>query len=265
MIINAFPGSQKLGTGMMLCYFDYTGGSALTGTGDNQMLKLTSSGTLNLYTDMFVDLFLVGGGGSGGSSNWHDDIMVAGGGGGGGYTVTQRNVSLPAGAYTVTIGAGGNAGGDNKDGGTTQLTDGDSITFSAQGGKKAVFGDQPTGGDGGSGGASGSVEEVYYVAAGPYSGGTNGADGSGTDKGQGQGTTTKAFGEASGAAYAAGGNSGKIGESTTGSAGAANTGNGGAGGSLVMNSLGENQVEFVGGGGGNGGSGILILRVAREV
>ena len=220
--------------------FTYTGEYALVGDDDTPIsdfpgwkdgwkLRLLTSGTLTI-TQMYgfggtVDAFLVGGGAS---SNGDD-------GGGGGYTKTETGIALLTGTeYPVVIGGTG---------GTTSAFD-----LSASGG---------SGKNGGSGGGAGA--EDGYDSGG--SGGSDGSNGGNTYKGgtggTGQGTTTREFAEEGGTLYSGGG-AGKGGTRGSGTAGAG--GGGGVSGSGTANTGGGG-----GGDGGIGGSGIVILRNAREV
>lgn len=178
-----------------------------------------------------VDVFLVGGGGGRGydwsSSNEGSEtdptvyhVRYSGGYGGSGYTATYLNVTTtPLSSINVVVGEGG-----------TMATNGGSSSFgnlSVSGGNCGssagvlVAGSGGKGGSGGGGGAA-STYEIYKgtntVASSNYgtngtggingSNGTIGKDGYGSEVssgGQGQGTTTRAFGESSGALYAQGG------------------------------------------------------------
>lgn len=224
--------------------YTYTGSAQLINDGNyNWRLKLLTSGQLtfsNLGSGAsLVDVFLVGGGAGGRAGT---------GGGGGGYTKT---VSLPltqGTAYSIAIGAGGPANAATA-GGTTSA-----FNHSAAGGAA------PPGYDGGNGGSGGGG----FGAA----GGSDGSNGSTVNGfgGNGQGSTTREFGESSGTLYAGGG-----GGATTGSApgGAGGGGRGGWGSSPDRRPF-SGTVNTGGGGGGNydgaggaGGSGIVILRNAR--
>ena len=245
----------------------YTGDYEVLGAGDgNWRIKFKSSGTL-VFTYLpvaFIDVFLVGGGGSGGASAYS-------GGGGSGYTLTQTQVAVAENTpYAITIGVGGqevtrNALGNR--GGTTQA-----FGYSAEGGYGGGYADYSTNtGGGGNGGSGGSEGE-----AGRYSGtgGTDGGNGSfihrveafpAARRGQGQGTTTREFGEPTGDLYAGGGG----GNFTPGGAGG-----GGSGGDSTSESNGTPGTPNTGGGGGGGGaavgfhsgaggSGIVVIRNSR--
>jgi hypothetical protein len=248
---------------------------ANTGTYTGYAYKtFTASGTLTVTTAGFADVVACGGGGSAAAA-------VGNGGGAGG--VLTGTIYLPAGSYTVTIGAGGAASAQGRgtpsglfgtnlsiiglaggSGNTTPAAD--KSGGSGAGGTYAAspytaglgqLGQGNNGGVGtsGAGGGGGGAAAVGAAAV----GGAGGAGGNGT-------TTTIAGTTPSGAyvagSYALGGGGGGSGSSTdanggsggggngsfnNGTAGAANTGGGGGG---AYNS-----------GAGAGGSGILIVRV----
>lgn len=224
--------------------FTYTGDYEIVDDEDNPItvssgnwkIRFLTSGTLTFSdlngADGGIDVFLVGGGGASGND--------LGGGGGGGYTNTAKGVSVVAGTeYSIVVGAGGSVsttkGGTGAGGGVTSAFD-----VMAKGGSGGKGYTNCSGGNGGSGGSAG-------VDA---SGGTDGGDGktkgSLGSAGKGQGSTTREFGLSDGTLYSSGG-------SGTGAAsGVANTGDGGSNGR--SNSA-----------GGSGGSGIVIIRNAREV
>ena len=245
--------------------FTYTGSSKIVNDNDqaisdfpnykgNWKIKFLTSGTFkvtNMYGwDGRIDLFLVGGGGGGGKVYDSSRQEYEGGGGGGGYTATKKliNVSLNTG-YKITIGSGGAI---DTNGGNTSA-----FGYDAAGGKKAT----KIGGDGGSGGGNSG----YQKGGNGGSDGSDGATQGDNPGGNGQGTTTREFGESSGNLYAGGGGGGanqKVGGWVAGKGGdgggadatksaVANTG-GGGGGSSIYGEL-----------GGAGGSGIVIIRNAR--
>lgn len=199
-----------------------------------------------------LDAFLVGGGGSGGhcgsSSTWY------GGGGGGGYTLTLLNQDVSnLSEFPVIIGSGG--AGYSVSGGATSF-----LGHTVNGGSAGTSTGNPVGnGNGGSGG--GGVGQP---------GGKGGSDGSGgstgtvSGGGTGQGTTTREFGEPSGALYSGGGGGGRSG-----------LGGDGGGGSAGIGGTSGNPATFYGGGGGgasgasgfssNGASGFKGCVVVRWV
>lgn len=224
-------------------------------------IKFTTSGTFIPSKKVVIDSFLVSGGGGGRNGIAKSD---AGGGGAGGYTGIWANVTLAANQnYTITIGAGGAA--DGGTGGITSIA-GPGITTMSKTGGVPNGSNFYYGGNGGSGGGG------YSAGV----GGSDGSNGGGTYGGAGQGTTTKEFGEPSGALYAGGGGcggyggtgiaggsggGGKGGDATysyaqnEGVAGTANTGGGGGGGSA-----GSTTAKA----GGAGGSGICVIRNTRS-
>jgi len=199
----------------------------------------------------------VAGGGGGAQDN-------AGGGGAGGYRT--GSLSLVAGSYTATVGAGGGrttAAGSKNNGGNSVFS-----TITSTGG--GAGGGSATGGPANNGGSGGGC------------GGNVGAGGSGT-AGQGNSGatgTTAAGGGGAGSAGATNGNGGAgLSSTITGSStfyaggGAGNTGTGGTGGGGTNSGFAvaaNNGTDNKGGGGsayfgawggaGNGGSGIVILR-----
>lgn len=212
----------------------------------NWKIRFLTSGTFNI-TNMNafagkIDVFLVGGGGGGGSHGKYKN----GSGGGGGYTTTLRSISVEKGtSYSVTIGSGGAI---NSRGGTSSAFNG-----TAAGGYGCPS--EKTGGAGGSGGGA-------WQCAGGSDGGNGGSGENPKVGGNGQGTTTREFGESTGKLYAGGGGGGQSG------------GNGIAGGAGGGARGGYSALDNTGGGGGGqnysyanyggaGGSGIVVIRNAR--
>ena len=260
--------------------YNYSGSSEYIDDGDgNWRVKFLTSGTLTLKEDTKVDLFAVGGGGNGGTgtatnSSSGNEVTYGGGGGGGGggYTTTVKGTTLPAGTYTVTVGAAtGKSSITNEDATITYCT--------ANGGKSGSAGsaDDQKGGNGGSGGGAGDIGSND-----PGKGGSNGSNGYSTSNctgGTGQGTTTREFGEATGDLYAGGGGAGGAHTTTSNSTisyengaagGAGGGGNGGSNGKLAT--AGGANTGGGGGGGagitsyttrGAGGTGIVIIRNMR--
>lgn len=202
--------------------YTYTGSHQLIDDGNyNWRIKLKTSGTLR-FTDLGngangINVFCVGGGGGGGYNY--------GGGGGGGYTKTSAKTVTANTNYAVVVGAGGAGTTDNNtDGGRGGTSSAFGVSADGGVGGGSYHGSNyRNGGAGGSGGGGGSSGTSG-------AGGTNGSNGGGASGaafngsgGQGQGTTTKEFGESTGTLYASGGAGGN------GSTGSANTGNGGGG------------------------------------
>jgi hypothetical protein len=215
------------GGGGGLPQFTYTGTYTLIDDGNkNWRIKFLTSGTFTPLQNITVDVFRVGGGGSGAyySSNRA--------GGGSGYTNTSQSIVLLKNTqYLIEIGSGGT----NTDGGNTVA-----FGVSANGGKA---GGENKGGNGGSGGAASYSSTAVWAGG---TDGTNGQSGQNGIGGQGQGTTTREFGEASGFLYANGG-----GIPTNAIERSANTGDGGecSTGNAVT----------------AGASGIVVIRNHREV
>lgn len=169
-----------------------------------------------------------------GAANGIDVFLVGGGGKGSSYAWNNYNYG------------GGGGGGYTHTIKNLQITTGEefSIVVGAPENDTAAFGFLAargkngglSGGRGGSGGGGNG-----------QAGGEDGTGGLGRDGGSGQSVSTREFGEANGRLYAHGGNGASPTEN-----GAANTGNGG-GGSKYQG------LEY-----GNGGSGIVIIRNARE-
>ena len=221
-------------------------------------VALLTSGTLNVYKPIAVDIFLCGGGGGGGRGGYGGGL-----GGGGGYTKNLFNIILEKGTYAVTVGDGGAGGtdsGTSGDGGASSITGVDGA--SANGGYGVAAGGSGAGGNGGSGGGGGTSNNKG-------AGGSNGSGGAGGSTGQEMSTyayldstdTLYAGGggggtrSSTGAAGGAGGGANGGGSNNTGSSAAINTGGGGGGGG------GKDSSPYMAG--GNGGSGIIRIRTHR--
>lgn len=223
-------------------------------------IKFTTSGVFTPKKTVRIDVFLVGGGNGGRNSVKGQN---QGGGGAGGKTGTWMNITLLAGnGYTITIGGGGASNGGT--GGTTSISGSGISTMSKEGGTP-----HPTyfygGGSGGSGGGRCG-----------YPGGSDGANGQGTDAGTGQGSTTREFGLASGTLYSGAGGGGGF-NGNGGAGGAGGGGNGGWGSYSSTVNPGDPGTNGLGGGGGGaagnsshaasggvGGSGICVIRNKRS-
>lgn len=214
--------------------FTYTGDYEIVNDSDepvsaspnNWKIRFLTSGTLTFTKFKTSDKIDVFLVGGGGGG---PGATTSYGGGGGGYTQTGKNIapSINTG-YEIVVGAGG---AKSARGGTSSA-----FNLSAEGG---YAGSGNNGGAGGSGGAGKVAESIATDGA-------DGEKGSGTG-GKGQGTTTREFAEASGRLYASGG-AGLVSYGNKYPV-LANTGNGGhCGGTYVA-----------------GGSGIVIIRNAREV
>lgn len=271
-------------------------GGTITTSGGYRIHTFTSSSSFVVPSGLTlsnVEYLVVAGGGGGGSGNGAPSAS-GGGGGAGGYrsSVTgepsgggnsaESKLTLAAGSYTVTIGAGGTGRYDDS-GNLGSNTVFGSITSSGGGGGGCGSVYPPTsGGSGGGGdygaGSSGTAGQGYAGGAGrssPYFGGGGGGAGQtgrdyntnagrNGDGGYGvqssiNGTATWRAGGGGSGVYAGndtgvglggsggGGNGGKD-NGSGGSNGSANTGGGGGGG--------PRNVPF------SGGSGIVIVRYA---
>lgn len=216
--------------------FTYSGSYSTASDDTYWYIYCKSNGSLVMKCPKVVDVFAVGGGGG----------SYEQGGGGGGYTTTARGLNINAGVpYEMSIGDGGGVGAR---GGTTYALN---SVVTAEGGYAST---DNNGAQGGSGGGAGSVDWSVYV-----NGGSDGGDGANSQDhtgGKGQGTTTRAFGESTGALYAGGGS----GAGHGGSGGSATDG----GGAAAFNSASANTGGGAGGGGNSGGSGIVIIRGMKE-
>lgn len=263
MIVNA---GYRGKVGVKAPKFTYTGKYNIRKDG---VVELLTSGTIVFLAPKVIDLFMVGGGASGYIST---SAQASGfGGGGGGYTRTVRSIIVKANdSFEVAIGAGGVA--PNRPGGVTGFG-----AYTVNGGVYAGV----QGGKGGSGGGGGVSSNSDYGSGG--SDGNNGEVGypSSVTGGNGQGFTTREFGESFGKLYAGGGGGGRYmsaqsavisaggagGGGTGGwisgagsqaaAAGAANTGGGGGGGATVISTK---YIE-----GASGGSGIVCFRESVEL
>lgn len=208
------------------------------------------------------NVYLLGGGG-GGAGNQQFPM----GGGGSGYLTTLTNV--PAGTYSVTIGAGG--AGSNSNGATGGATIFGTLGTAA-GGQGA---NQANGGNGGSGGGSGSNQVPNTATYNGASGGVNGGNGGQAglnpgSAGTGSGVTLPWFLSVQAAATAAIGSMSEGGRLYGGGAGgatnASNTINGGSatgygGGGGGSGGVRNNGSSFTVSG-GNGAAGVIFITAA---
>lgn len=234
---------ENLSGGSGVPEFDTTSTYTVIDDGDdNWRIKFLTSGTFTPKKSCTIDVFLVGGGASGASGGKDEGLGSSGGGGGGGYTKTIPNVYIEANReYEIVIGAGGAA------------VSGKTNTTGNKGGTTSAFGYSITGGNppsnytyGGNGGSGGGAG--YY---GNNAGGTDGGNGKTSSRtpGQGQGTTTREFGESTGTLYSTGGGNGTNVSSVSVAYGEPNTGDGGNGST--------SNYSYA------GGSGIVVIRNAR--
>lgn len=135
---------------------------------ENEVIKVTASGTYSLTSDVQSgDLCLVGGGGSGGSAYGSRGMP----GGGGGYVTNSLNLPYEKiASLVISIGSGGSAPSgatsgnpllNGNDGGTTSITLADNSQLIASGGHGSV---QNTGGVGNGNGGN-IVSLVPYDAS----------------------------------------------------------------------------------------------------
>ena len=243
-------------------------GGTITTYGVYKVHVFTSSGTFTPDASAAVDYLVVGGGGAGSTNG--------GGGGAGGFRT--GTLTIGAGAYSITVGAGGTGGSYPSLG-----TNGGNSVFSSitsigggGGGLEGLNGAVGVaGGSGGGGGylnAAGGAGTSGQGNAGAAStqgsdghyGGGGGASAAGSGMNAGNGTQN-ALRTGSNIYYSGGGGGGRQQGSPGGTAG---LGGGSAG--LVANSTSSAATANTGGGGGgsaggggvsgNGGSGIVIIR-----
>jgi len=225
-----------------------------------QFTESTASYTIPVGVRKFK-VFVVGGGASGrqGSSDSSSYTSEAGSGGGSGYTATQEvEIDKPI-TVAITVGSGGErtSGYGRQNAGNASSVVGDGVNVTANGGTTdrpnhadynhdtqtttsvSSATDPAVGSNGGSGGGCGKYKHAYSVHS-AVGGNADGAGGTvaysiyfssatGADhtrtyyNGNGQGTTTRAFGELTETLFATGGNGVGSTDAT------ANTGNGGDG------------------------------------
>lgn len=208
------------------------------GSGNWQM-RLLSSGNLKFLDNRLVDEFLVGGGGRG-KANYSSPLYEAYAGGGG-YTTTVKSVVLVAGTvYPIVVGAGATSA-------TAQAGTSSAFGASAAGGFSGGSAQRGKGGSGGAGDLTRSSSDPEQE----FAGGVDGASGGGASAGVGQGTTTRAFGDADGDLYASGGKAVLKGVGSI-MAPSPNTGDGGSAAAK------SSPVQY------SGASGIVIIRNHRE-
>lgn len=196
----------------------YTDEIVTMSDGTYRLLTLSGSGTLTFNQQVECDIWACGGGGGGGKSS------NSSGGGGGGYSSTAWAAIIQN--LTIIIGAGG---ANNYAGSGTTVT-GD-FEFGVLGGS---VGSVTAGGDGGSGGG-GRGRSTGYTG------------------GNGQGSTTRPFADATLPPYCAGGGGGSYNSNYAGGAGGSDGGNGGDGSDA--NSSTAAPGGYLGGGSGSVGTG----------
>ena len=213
-------------------------GATTTYTYDpTQLYRLTAklsyaAATTTIAQNNPVQILVVAGGGGGSGANNGN----GGGGGGAGGVISSSSISIPPGAYTVTVGSGGAGGpatvsGNGSQGATSSI----GILVSAAGGGYGSatdgYGHSLPGGSGGSGGGAGTG----YITGGVGGSSVNGEGNSG-------GAST-GVGNASGG----GGGAGSSGNNATVSGYGANGGTG------IQSSITGIATYYAGGGGGGGG------------
>ena len=224
---------------------EFTGNHAIFGDETQGRIELYESGDLTLYPGIY-DFFLVGGGGSGNH----------GGGAGSGYTHTVKAKKVDkTQVFSVLVGAS-----DSKSE-ISNKTAGNILATAEKGSPGTSSSGTGNGGNGGSGGGS------YGNGGNGGSNGSNGGKGSVKgNPGQGQGTTTRSFGEKNGVLFAGGGGAAAAGNSNPPVGG---EGGGGRGGTYDGKTPNTPGTPNTGGGGGSragtsyiapGGSGIIIAR-----
>ena len=226
----------------------FTGNHAIFGDETAGRIELYESGTLTLSPGTY-DFFLVGGGGRGDH----------GGGAGSGYTHTEKAKKVDkTQVFSVLVGAS-----DSKSE-ISNKTAGNILATAEKGSPGTLSSGTGNGGNGGSGGGS------YGTGGNGGSNGSNGGKGSAKgNPGQGQGTTTRSFGEENGVLFAGGGGAAAVGNSNPPVGG---EGGGGRGGTYDGKTPNTPGTPNTGGGGGSrsgtsyiapGGSGIIIVRWNR--
>jgi hypothetical protein len=238
-----------------------TGGTA-SSSGGYTYRTFTNSGTLTVAgAAKTMDILVVGGGGA--DSNGSSNTAGWGGGGGGGMQYAT-GYSVPAGSYTITVGAGGSASTGNN----ATPTGFGNLAFAAGGGQGNFCG------PGGSASSStysgftaynntgGSGDGSNRVGGGGGGAGGNGGAASGGNGGNGGSgraifNSTYAGGgggggnSSGGSAGSGGGGRGANGSESNGVDGTAGTGGGAGGGRSFSGSASRTNV---------GGSGVVVVR-----
>ena len=263
-------------------------GGTIVSRGGCHIHTFTADGTFILPKPVLCDVLVVGGGGGGGELGSVSDnpgIKVAGGGGAGGL-IYYESLPIPAGTYSVTVGAGGAIGANGGNSSAFGI-----IAYGGGYGAKGGTGERK-GGDGGSGGGANTGWTAAVAGGSAIYGDANnlGHDGSKADSrfccggggGAGSSPTKKVKRNTSdildidnasdGVAYGGDGLAFDIsGVSTYYAGGGAaymsyGTGiaQGGKGGGGNGNQAGTNGLGGGGGGGKAGGSGVVIIRYRYE-
>lgn len=179
MIPLQFALRRRMMSGGGAFEFTYTGQFTDKIEGSNRVIKLTSSGTLNVSGSVVADIYLLAGGGGAADaydkSSW-DGYRVASGGGGGNQTIEKYK--LRAGEYNIIIGKGGSRckmSGDRNHDSTGATNGGDTIGFgyTCSGGGHGTAGYNTIAGAGGSpNGGAGNIAYEHTLQGGSPNGGS---------------------------------------------------------------------------------------------
>jgi hypothetical protein len=173
--------------------FTATGGT-ITTVGGYKLHTFTSNGTFTVTGagSTNAQVLVVAGGGAGGSGGGQN----GGGGGGGGGVIMHPSYNLIAGTYSITVGAGGSAGGNLGAPGNDSIFD----NLAAKGGGGGGCNGGPDAASGGSGGGRGRDRgNNYGSATQPSQGGDSGTYGFGNRGGGGAGGGCQSAGGGGGA------------------------------------------------------------------
>lgn len=259
--------------------YPITVGTGGTGGSVNQTGTTGGNSLIGTVSSIFWTLVVGGGGGGGGAGGGGTD---GAGGGGGAEVVEDTTTLMPAGTYTITVGAGGasaTSGGTSSISGIATAIGGGAGGSPSGGahvaGKKGGNGGGAGGGSGGGGSQPGGTGKYFAGGSAPGGGepaggggggmganGTNGSAGVGGNGGAGVASTITG----SSVSYAGGGGGAR--PSGTGGTGAAGGGDGSSGNANGSNATantgsGGGGAGYTGGGdktGGTGGSGVVIIR-----
>ncbi|HEV2438233.1 MAG TPA: hypothetical protein VG077_19760 [Verrucomicrobiae bacterium] len=263
--------ADNAGSGGVITYTDSSGLNPVSSppyVGGYVVHTFTNNGTLTIFSSVNADVLVVGGGGGGGG--------IYGGGGGAGGLV-YSNLSLSAGSYPATVGAGGAGTGADTHGANGANSVFATLTALGGGGGGIGYLGPVAGQAGGSGGGSGGASP--FLSGGAATQPASASGGFGNNGGSGTNTSNYGGGGGAGAmgtqtnggdglqysisgvnTYYAGGGGGIVG----GAGGLGGGGNPGSGDTIP----GDKGVANTGGGGGggfnatggNGGSGLIIVR-----
>lgn len=145
--------------------FTYTGQFTDKIEGSKRVIKLTSSGTLNVSGSVVADVYLLAGGGGGVSAAAYNIATLGCGGGGGGGHQTIK-MKIIAGVYDIIIGEGG-AGNHSQQ---------NSAVIASDGGNTSAFGLTTTGGKGANVNCSDNHQHAYGGVGGVPNGLNGGAN-----------------------------------------------------------------------------------------